>query len=94
MWPGHEAWVTRDYGGEGKALTLSKERLGLFAFHLLSLGGHIHSTYVMNARYPRSYVQFGISLPPGKKEELERLTGITLEQPSVLTPASGGGLSL
>ncbi len=87
MYPGHEDWVTRDYGGEGKALTMSKEVLGTFVFHLLRCGGRIESTHAMAPEHARSYVQFSITLPKGRKAELEGLTGITLERPSHLTPA-------
>lgn len=87
MYPGHEDWVTRDYGGEGKALSMSKEALGTFVYHLLRCGGRIESTYAMAPEHARSYVQFSITLPNGRKEELEKITGIALERPSHLTPA-------
>lgn len=87
MWPGHEDWVTRDYGGQGKALSMSKEVLGNFVYHLLRCGGRIESSYAMAPEHARSYVQFSITLPKGRKEELERLTGVALERPSHLTPA-------
>jgi hypothetical protein len=45
MRPGHEGWITRDYGGEGRALTLSKANLGNFVYHLLRLGGDILGTW-------------------------------------------------
>ena len=31
---GQEIWVTRDYGGEGKALSLHKSVLGVFVHEL------------------------------------------------------------
>lgn len=76
----NEHWVTRDYSGEGKALCLSKARLGLFVYELLKLGGGITSTYAMGKGL-RNYVQMAIYLPTGKKTELEGLTGIALETP-------------
>lgn len=80
----NEHWFTRDYGGEGKALCLSKATLGLFVYELLKLGGGITSTYAMG-KSPRAYVQMVIYLPTGKKTELEGLTGVTLEVPSTLS---------
>lgn len=85
--PNEEALVTRDYGGEGKALTMSKTTLGQFTHHLLKLGGRITGTFVMNAAYDRSYVQFAIVLPKGRRDRLTELTGIALEEPSHLKPA-------
>lgn len=82
-----EHWVTRDYGGDGKALNLSKSCLGTFVYHLFRLGGNITSTYVMNNKFDRSYVQMAISLPDGRSAELTAATGIVLEKPSALTPA-------
>ena len=79
-----EALVTRDYGGEGKSLTLSKSNLGNFVYHLLKLGGYITNTHTLAPEYNRSYVQMSIMLPEGKREELTKLTGITLELPSTI----------
>lgn len=85
--PNEEALVTRDYGGEGKALSMSKANLGQFVYHLLKLGGRITGSFAMNAKYDRSYVQFSIVLPKGRREKLTELTGIALEEPSYLKPA-------
>ena len=85
--PGFEVWVTRDYGGEGKALNMSKATLGTFVYHLLRLGGKITSTHVMAPEYDRSYVQMAIALPTGKREQLQTASGIALESPSYLVPA-------
>lgn len=85
--PGMESWVTRDYGGTGKALVMSKAVLGLFVYHLLRLGGGIESTYALRGDCDRSYVQFAIYIPAGKAEELQSATGIALERPSRLVLA-------
>lgn len=82
-----ETWLTRDYGGDGKALSMSKKVLGDFVYHLLRLGGEITSTHAMRPDLDRTYVQFGIRLPKGRREELEAASGITLEAPSFLVPA-------
>ena len=78
-YPGHENWCTRDYGGEGKAVSLSKRDLGEFFFHLLRFGGTIYQSYAM-AKSPRAYCQFAITLPKGRKEDFERASGFTLEK--------------
>jgi hypothetical protein len=85
MRAGQEFWVTRDYGGEGKALNLSKARLGEFMYHLLKMGGRVTDIHVMNAEYDRCYCQAAISLPAGQKEEFERISGFILEKPPVLS---------
>lgn len=85
--PNEEALVTRDYGGEGRALSMSKAQLGLFTYHLLRLGGRITSTYAMRPDMDRTYVQFAIVLPKGRGAKLTELTGVALEQPSMLVPA-------
>jgi len=85
--PNEEAWVTRDYGGEGRGLSMSKSALGLFAFHVLRLRGRITSTYAMRPDMDRTYVQFAIVLPKGRAAELTELTGVALEKPSTLVPA-------
>lgn len=82
MHSGHEIWFTRDYGGKGKALSINKTQLGKFVYHLIKLNVHITSMNALNTRYENSYVQIAISLPKGKKEELEILTGVSLEQPT------------
>ena len=82
-----EAWLTRDYGGQGKALSMSKKVLGDFVYHLLRLGGEITSTHAMRPDLDRTYVQFGIRLPKGRKEALEGASGIALEAPNFLVPA-------
>lgn len=87
MKPGYEAWVTRDYGSKGKALILSKSRLGLFVYHVLRMGGEITSVYAMNPNYDRSYVQMAITLPIGRRKELQDVSGIVLESVPVLKPA-------
>ena len=88
--PGEEAWVTRDYGAEGKALSMSKTVLGSFVYHLLRLGGRITSTYAMRGDMDRTYVQFAVVLPEGRADELTEASGIVLEKPSTLVPASSG----
>lgn len=88
-----ESWVTRDYGGEGKALTLSRSPLGEFMYHLLRMGGEVTSTYALNPSYERSYLQFSITLPAGRKEEFEKVSGFALEKPPHLHPAGGFSLS-
>ncbi len=94
LFPGHEAWLTRDYGGEGKALSLTQASLGTFVFHCLNLGGHITGGSAFAPGVPRSYVQLAISLPAGKREALEGLSGITLEAPTALSvPLSYSGSS-
>lgn len=90
-WPGHEAWVTRDYGSDGKALSMSKAGLGSFVYHLLRLGGHIHSTWAMGPQYDRTYVQMSISLPPGRREALQDATGVKLEKPPTVHLNNGRG---
>jgi len=84
---GQEIWVTRDYGGEGKALSLHKSVLGVFVHELIRLGGGITSTHNMRADYPGSYVQFVIYLPKGRREVLQTASGITLEHMPRLMPA-------
>jgi hypothetical protein len=89
--PGTELWATRDYGGGvGEALSLSKASLGNFFHALLRMGGSIQSTHCLNHKYDRSYVQAMVVIPAGKRAELEAETGIGLERPSYLKPASGG----
>ena len=83
MYPGHEGWVTRDYGGDGKAVSLSKSVLGEFLYWVLQYNGQITSSYAM-AKMPRSYCQFALTLPIGRKEDFERDSGFTLEKPAVL----------
>lgn len=83
----YEDWVTRDYGGDGKAVSLSKSCLGDFVMAVMVHGGRITSSYCMNAKYPRSYCQFSIELPKGKKDEFERASGFALEKPPYLVPA-------
>ena len=85
VFPGHEAWITHDYGGDGKKLRLSKASLGNFMYHCLKLGGHVMNGSAF-ATVDGAYVQLGISLPKGKREELERLSGITLDPPTELSP--------
>jgi hypothetical protein len=82
--PRSKPWLTRDYGGEGRALNLTTTRLGGFAYHLLRLGGEITGTWAMGPQYPRSYVQFAILLPEGKEEELTESTGIALCKPPTI----------
>ncbi|PZR79383.1 MAG: hypothetical protein DI537_41150 [Stutzerimonas stutzeri] len=76
-----EFWVTRDYGGEGKAVSLSKKGLGEFFFHLFSMRGTLKSSHVMNPQYHGSYIQLMIELPEGMKEVFEAASGFTLEVP-------------
>ncbi len=87
LYPGHEAWLTHDYGGDGKKLRLSEASLGNFVYHCLNLGGHITGGSAFAPGIRRSYVQLAISLPKGKRGELERLTGIRLDPPTTLAPA-------
>jgi hypothetical protein len=82
-----ETWVTRDYGGEGKAVSLSKRGLGEFFFHLFSVGGRVKSSHVMNPQYHGSYIQLMVELPEGKKDDFERESGFTLETPPVMVVA-------
>ena len=82
-----EIWVTRDYGGEGKAVSLSKRALGEFFFHLFSMRGVVKSTHCMNPQYHGSYMQIMIELPAGMKDEFETVSGFTLEKPVTLVPA-------
>jgi hypothetical protein len=77
-------WVTRDYGGEGKAVTLSKNSMGEFLYWLSKLGGNITSTWIMNKEYDKSYCQFGIQLPEGKEAEFTEKSGFVLETPAAL----------
>ena len=88
--PGEESWVTRDYGSEGRALSMSKTVLGTFVYHLLRMGGRITSTYAMHGDMDRTYVQFAVVLPAGRAGELTEASGIALEKPSTLVPASSG----
>jgi len=87
MQHGHEAWSTRDYGGEGKAVTLSKAQLGEFLWWVLKYQGQIYQSWAM-ALEPRAYCQFTLTLPIGKKEAFERDSGFTLERVSELKPAA------
>ncbi len=82
-----EVWVTRDYGSKGKAVSLSKTRLGEFFFHLFSFRGELLSSHVMNPKYHGSYIQCMIRLPEGKREEFEATSGFTLEDPPVIKVA-------
>ena len=82
--PGHLAWVPRDYGGQGKALFMSKAKLGEFVFHLLLLDGTITGTFVLNRRARHAYVQMVVTLPEGAERALTEATGITLEPVPVL----------
>lgn len=85
VFPGHEAWLTHDYGGDGKKLRLSKASLGNFVYHCLKLGGHIMSGSAFSPDVDGCYVQLGISLPKGKRAELERLSGIRLDPPTAIS---------
>lgn len=83
----YEYWQTADYGAvDSRKPNLTKARLGEFLYHLCKAGGEIYSTYVMNARYNKSYVQFAIKLPEGRRKEFEEESGFPLEPVSVLTP--------
>lgn len=88
MFPGHEAWLTHDYGGDDKKVRLSKASLGNFVYHCLKLGGHLMSGSAFAPEHDGCYVQLGISLPKGKREELERLSGIKLDPPTALSVPS------
>ena len=79
MQHGHEAWCTRDYGGEGKAVTFSKAQLGEFLWWVLKYQGQIYQSWAMGFG-PRNYCQFALTLPVGKKEAFERDSGFTLER--------------
>lgn len=85
---GHEQWVTRDYGSDGKGLALSKARFGEFMVALIKFGGDIHGIHAMSRTYPRAYVQAVISLPNGKAEEFTAETGFVLEKPPTLSVRS------
>jgi hypothetical protein len=76
-----EIWVTREYSGRGKAVSLTKSRLGEFFYHLFSLGGTVRSSHVLNPNYHGSYIQLMVELPRGKKEAFEEVSGFTLEEP-------------
>ena len=78
---GYEQWVTRDYGSDGKGLSLSKANLGEFMVSLIKFGGDIHGIHSMSRTYPRSYVQASISLPIGVSEKFTEETGFVLERP-------------
>lgn len=91
MHPGHEAWITHDYGGKERKLRLSKASLGNFLYHCLRLGGHVTSGNAFAPDVDGCYVQLGITLPKGKREDLERLSGIKLDPPTQLTPAMNFG---
>lgn len=80
---GRFPWVTRDYGGEGKALTVSKTRLGLFFEALLRHHGDVSQLFAMGTG-PRNYVQASVRLTVSGKEAVERETGITLSPPPVV----------
>jgi hypothetical protein len=81
---GRFPWVTRDYGNpQGKALTISKARLGLFFEALLRHGGDITSIHAMG-RAPRNYVQALVTLTLQGREAVEQESGITLEPPPVV----------
>lgn len=80
--PGHEVWVSRDYGdyGGGNSVSLSRKRLGDFVYWVLIYGGHIHHGYAMGL-VQGAYCQFSISLPKGKREDFERDSGYALDAP-------------
>jgi hypothetical protein len=80
-----EAWQTRDYGREGKAVSMSRKALGDFLYHLLRHKGKITSTFAMQPQMDRTYVQFAILLPEGKKESFEEASGFTLEPIATLS---------
>lgn len=83
----YEYWQTADYGAiDSRKLNLTRERLGLFLYHLCKAGGEIYSTHVMNAEFDKSYVQFAIKLPKGRKEEFERTSGFDLEPVAGFSP--------
>lgn len=84
--PNTEAWVTRDYGSPGKGCKMSRAVLGEFLYYLLRFNGEIRSTYAMRPDLDRTYVQFGIELPAGKREEFELVSGFVLEKPPILVP--------
>jgi hypothetical protein len=73
-----EHWLTRDYGAEGIGLNLTRARLGDFVYHLLRLDGAVTHTYAMSPQHDRSFVQFSISLPAGRRAALEEATGVSL----------------
>lgn len=80
---GRFPWVTRDYGGDGKALTISKARLGIFFESLLRHRGDVAQVHAIQPQ-PRSYVQALVRLTVSGKEAVERETGITLSPPPVV----------
>lgn len=81
---GRFPWVTRDYGNpEGKALNVSKARLGLFFESLLRHGGDITQIYAMGIK-PGNYVQAMVKLTVQGRAAVEDETGITLERPPVM----------
>lgn len=78
---GRLPWVTRDYGGDGKALSMSRARLGLFVESVLRNKGNITSFWAMGPSYPRSYVQAVVWLTPEACDKVREETGIGLEMP-------------
>lgn len=81
---GRFCWLTRDYGGEGRALTLSKARLGLFVESVLRNRGEITQFHAMAPEYRNSYVQASVRLTVQARLIVMEETGITLENPPVL----------
>jgi hypothetical protein len=73
--------VTADYGSDGKAVNLSKSRLGDFMYHLLRHGGNVLDVYVMNRTYDRSYVQMVVQIHPDNVKPFETDSGFILETP-------------
>lgn len=87
--PGHnrKIWATRDYSGEGKAVSLRKTVLAEFMYNLLRFGGNVKDVFVMSKDYHGSYIEMLVEFPEGKGEEFMKATGFTLREPSYLKPA-------
>lgn len=82
---GRFPWVTRDYGNpEGKALTLTRTRLGIFVESTLRHGGDITNFFVMYPDYPRSYVQAALRLTIQGRDAVMKESGIGIEPPPVV----------
>lgn len=82
-----EYWVTRDYGRDGKAVTLNRFRLGDFFYHLIKFKGEVKDIYTMRTDVDDSYIQVLIELPEGVKDKFVEVSGFSLEKPPTFSPA-------
>ena len=79
---GRRYYHTLDSSEPGrKAVSLSKNGLGVFSYHLFKLGGSIESTYVMNYKYDRSFIQMSVLLRPDCVDDFEKASGFGLTLP-------------